>query len=121
MKILVVEDEHMLRVAITHKLEADGYDIQSAVDGKEGLEKIKAEKFDLILSNVMMPFINGLELVANVRDELKLNTPIILLSGTAQENIIKEAFDFGANDFITIPFKLNDLSFRVKKILTNQV
>lgn len=117
MKILTIEDETMMQKAIEFRLKKDGFDVVLAHNGREGIEKIKTESFDLILSDIMMPYINGLEIISFVRNEMQLKTPIIMLSTIGLEKTVMEAFELGADEFITKPFSPNELSIRVKKVL----
>lgn len=118
MKILTIEDETMMQKAIEFRLKKDGYEVVIAGNGREGIDKIKEEHFDLILTDIMMPFINGLEIVSFIRNEMKLKTPIIMLTTVGLEKTVLEAFELGADDFITKPFSPNELSIRVKKIVS---
>ena len=117
MKILIAEDDSMIMKLILTRLEKDGYEVVTANNGDLALEKIKEEYFDLIITDIMMPFISGLELVSTVKNTLKKNIPIIVLSNMHLEATILEAFRLGADDFITKPFSPNELSVRVAKIL----
>ncbi len=117
MKILIAEDDSMIMKLIRTRLEKDGYEVITANNGDLALDKIKEEYFDLIITDIMMPFISGLELVSTVKNTLKKKTPIIVLSNMHLEATILEAFRLGADDFITKPFSPNELSVRVAKIL----
>ncbi|NTW32166.1 MAG: response regulator transcription factor [Bacteroidetes bacterium] len=117
MKILVCEDDFMIVKAIEHKLKNEGYEVETAKDGREASEKIKNNIYDLILTDLLMPFLGGIELINLVRTQLKKDTPIIVLSRLGNEDSILEAFKLGADDYITKPFSPNELSIRVKKLL----
>lgn len=117
MKVLVVEDELMMLKALEFRLKKDGYETVTAQDGKVALEKINQENFDLIITDIMLPFATGLEIVNHVRSILKKPVPIIILSAVGLEKTVLEAFELGADDFITKPFSPNELSVRVKKLL----
>ena len=117
MKILVCEDDTIIIKAIEHKLKNEGYEIELATDGKLAAEKINNNEYDLILTDLLMPFFGGLEVINLVRNQLKKNTPIIVLSRLANEQTIIEAFNLGADDYITKPFSPNELSIRVKRFL----
>lgn len=117
MKILVIEDEPIVYKTIEFKLKRDGYAVISAFDGKDGMDKIESEKPDLILTDILMPFATGLEIVSFVRKQLKIETPIIVLSGLGQEETVLEAFELGADDYLVKPFSPNELSIRIKRQL----
>ena len=118
MKILVAEDDSTMRRIIELRLKKDGHEVIMAADGREAMEHInKSANFDLIITDIMMPYLNGLEIVNHVRKTLKFATPIIIVSSIGLEKTVLEAFQLGADDFITKPFSPNELSVRVKKLL----
>lgn len=116
-KVLVIEDERMTAKVVEYRLLKDGYQVILAADGKEGIEKVASEAPDLIITDIMMPYYSGLEVISHVRNQLKLDTPILMLSSMGLEKIVLEAFDLGADDFVTKPFSPQELSVRVKKSL----
>ncbi len=117
MKVLVCEDDEMVLKMVEFKLQKDGFEVHLANDGKEAIEKIKLIQPDIIITDIMMPYLTGLEIVNQVRKELNLTTPIIIVSSIGLEKTVLEAFHLGADDFITKPFSPNELSVRVKKLL----
>lgn len=117
MKILVAEDEPMLLKTIELKLKKEGYEVIATIDGREAISKIESEQPDLVISDIMMPYASGLELTAMLKKEEK-QIPIIILSAMEQEKVVMEAFELGADDYITKPFSLNELSIRVKRLMT---
>ncbi len=120
MRILVCEDDYMLLKTIEFKLTRDGYTVITAKDGKEASELLRSEKFNLIITDLLMPFMNGQELIFLIRSELKLDTPIIVLSKIGLEETVLKAFDLGADDYVVKPFSPLELGIRVKKLLRNQ-
>jgi DNA-binding response OmpR family regulator len=116
-KVLVIEDERMMLKVIEFRLKKDGFDVQIAEDGKQGLDIVRNWQPDIIVTDIMMPYISGLEIIATVRTELQLQTPIIVLSAVGLEKTVVEAFGLGADDFITKPFSAEELSIRVRKNL----
>lgn len=116
MKILVCEDDVMMLKMIELKLKKDGHDLFTATDGKKGAALVKENDFDLIITDLLMPFLSGLELINLVRNELKLSMPIIVLSSVKFEETILKAFELGADDYIVKPFSPNELSIRVKRL-----
>ncbi|MFN8145606.1 MAG: response regulator transcription factor [Bacteroidia bacterium] len=117
MKVLVCEDDEMVLKMVEFKLQKEGYEVHLAKDGKEALEKISGLRPDIIITDIMMPYLTGLEIVHQVRKQLGLITPIIIVSSIGLEKTVLEAFQLGADDFITKPFSPNELSVRVKKLL----
>ncbi len=116
MKILICEDEEIMLTALEFRLRKQGFEVLLAENGKIALEKIKAEKPDLIVADIMMPFITGLELIEFIRKDMRSALPIIVISALEHEDIVLEAFRLGATDFITKPFKPNELVLRIKRI-----
>jgi len=117
MKILVCEDDFMVIKAIEHKLTREGHQVVNASNGKQAKEILMLETFDLVLTDLLMPFTGGLELIRFIRVERKLSTPIIVLSKVGNEDTIVQAFDLGADDYLTKPFSPNELSMRIKRFM----
>lgn len=92
-------------------------EIITATDGREAIRQIEEDTFDLIISDIHMPFHSGLEVVIHLREVLKKRTPVILLSAEGLEETVLDAFQLGANDFITKPFSPSELVIRIKKML----
>jgi DNA-binding response OmpR family regulator len=114
--ILIAEDERMLLKTLEFRVKKDNYTVKAVPDGKAALEFVKTTKPSLVVTDIMMPFVNGLELVQYVK-QLYPDVPIIVLSTLGQEETVMKAFDLGANDFMTKPFSPNELSIRIKKLL----
>lgn len=115
MKVLVAEDDMIMLKTIEVRLRKDGYDVITAQDGKEALRKIEQLAPDLIITDIMMPFLSGLEIVGAVKKKGGKDTPIIVLSTLGQEEVVLDAFKLGADDFITKPFSPKELSMRVQR------
>ena len=116
-KIVLAEDNSMLSMVLKFRLEKEGYQLLIAVDGKEALELIEQHNPELILTDIMMPFVSGLEVISHVRNILNLQTPIVVFSAAGQEKIVLQAFDLGATDFMTKPLSPNELVLRIKRLL----
>lgn len=117
-KIVLAEDNSTLSLLLKFRLEKEGYELLIAVDGKEATELIETHNPDLILTDVMMPFVSGLEVISHLRNKLEKDTPIIVFSSAGQEEMILKAFSLGANDFMGKPFSPNELVIRVKRLLS---
>ncbi len=115
-KILVVDDEPDLLRGLRYNFEFEGYLVDSAADGIEGLEMIQNNKYDLIILDVMMPRMNGLEVCKKARQS-GYKSPIILLTAKSEEMDKVVGLELGADDYITKPFSLRELLARVKAIL----
>lgn len=121
MKILVAEDEPMLLKTIELKLKKEGYEVIATGDGRDAIARIEKDSPDLVISDIMMPYASGLELVSLVKQQGRKTIPIIILSAMEQEKVVMEAFELGADDYITKPFSLNELSIRVKRLVAKTV
>lgn len=116
-KIVLAEDNSTLSLLLKFRLEKEGYKLLIAADGKEAIELIEEQDPELILTDIMMPFISGLEVISHVRNKLNKQTPIIVFSAAGQEEMVLKAFNLGANDFMGKPFSPNELVIRVKRLL----
>jgi DNA-binding response OmpR family regulator len=117
-RILIVEDEAKIARVIELELEHEGYGVAKAVTGQEALDKAQADNWNLILLDVMIPHLNGMEVLRRIRaaDDL---TPIIMV--TARDSVIDKVsgLDLGANDYITKPFEIEELLARIRACLRN--
>lgn len=103
---------------IEFQLKKDGYEVDTALDGKSGIAKVEANYYDLIILDIMLPYLNGLEILAKIKqNEEKKFIPVIIISATGLEDTVLEGFKLGANDFITKPFILPEFSIRVRRLL----
>ncbi len=115
-RILVVEDEPDMQAGIKDNLEFEGYEVDTASDGKEGLQKILSDGFDLVLLDVMLPHISGFDVCKKVRHENN-DTPIIFLTAKGEEIDKVIGLESGGDDYLTKPFSLRELLARVKAVL----
>ena len=114
-KILIVEDEKMLAEILSDTLSDRNFDVHLAYDGIHALEAIKKEPFDVIVSDVMMPNLDGYSLAKKLRNE-GCNTPILFLTAlSATEDVVK-GFETGGNDFLKKPFAIDELIVRIKAL-----
>jgi DNA-binding response OmpR family regulator len=116
MRILLVEDELKVARFVQQGLQAEGYEVEVAPDGKVGEKKAQSEAFDLILLDVLLPKKNGFEILQTLRKE-KIKTPIIMLTARGTTEDIVSGFDLGADDYLTKPFVFNELLARVRSHL----
>jgi DNA-binding response OmpR family regulator len=116
-KIVLAEDNSVLSLLLKFRLEKDGYELFIAANGKIAIEFIEKHNPDLILTDVMMDYVSGLEVISHVRNELKSKTPILVFSSSGQEEMVLNAFNLGANDFMSKPLSPNELSIRVRRML----
>ncbi len=115
--VLIVEDEEMLRSFLTLHLTDAGYQISSAATGKEALSIYAKEKFDLILLDLTLPDIDGLDIVERIRKESAV--PILILTARKSEIDKLIGLGFGANAYLTKPVEPQELILRVGKLLEN--
>ncbi len=115
-RILVVEDDAAIRVALVDTLEREGYETIWADDGSAGLEAALAEELDLVLLDLMLPGVSGLEILARLR-ETRPVLPVIILTAMGAENDRVEGLDLGADDYVVKPFSLRELLARVTAVL----
>lgn len=114
--LLVVEDEQALRTALEMRLRAEGYVVDSAVDGDEGLRKATQLSFDLIVLDVMLPYRSGLDVCRGVRQQ-GLATPILMLTVRDQTVDKVVGLNLGADDYMTKPFEAAELIARIQALL----
>jgi DNA-binding response OmpR family regulator len=117
-KILIIEDEELILKALEFRLKRDGYEVIKAPDGREGLKAIETQQFDLLITDMMLPFNNGLEVVNKAKSIKGKGFPVIVLSNVGLENVVLDAFKLGADDYITKPFSPVELSVRVKRLIS---
>jgi len=116
-KILLVEDELTLSMIIRETLEEkDDFTVYTAKDGEDGLQKYHAVHPDVIVADIMMPRLDGFEMVKQIR-ETDLQTPILFLSARSSVNDVVQGFELGCNDYLKKPFGMNELIVRIKALL----
>jgi len=119
-KLLIVEDNIEL-LMLMQQLLGPKYRVKTATNGKEAIEVIEQEELDIIISDVMMPVMDGLELTRHVKaDPNYQHLPIILLTAKTQDEDRNEALQIGADSYVTKPFKLSDLELRINNIVENR-
>lgn len=114
-KILIIEDEEKIARFVELELSHEGYETDKATNGREGLEKIESGGYDLVILDIMLPELNGIEVLRRARRTT--DVPVILL--TARDSITDKVsgLDMGANDYITKPFAIEELLARIRAIL----
>ena len=117
-KILVVDDEIYIVHILDFSLGMEGYEVITALDGDQALERVKAEKPDLIVLDIMMPKLDGYEVCKNIKSSAETqHIPVILLSAKGRNVDQKLGFDVGADDYITKPFSPRKLVERINQLL----
>ena len=115
MHILIIEDEKQLCQSIAEGLRMDGYETDTCFDGEEGLELCTTENYDLILLDLNLPGIDGLEILRQFR-KTNIDTPVLILSARGQIQDKVEGLDLGANDYLTKPFHFEELEARIRSL-----
>ncbi|WP_299579114.1 response regulator transcription factor [uncultured Sunxiuqinia sp.] len=115
-KILIVEDEQAMLVGLRDNLEFEGYEVDTANRGDDGLKKLQSGAFDLVLLDVMLPGMSGFDVCKKAR-AAGMDTPIILLTARGEELDKVLGLELGADDYVTKPFSLRELLARIKVIL----
>ena len=114
--VLLVEDEQTLAMIIKDTLEGQGFRIRLAKDGEEGLQCFFHEKPDVLVADVMMPRMDGFEMVRRIRQRDR-QTPVLFLTARSAINDVVEGFELGANDYLKKPFGMQELIVRIKALL----
>ena len=114
--ILFVEDEEDLTLIVADTLRGQGYDVVTAANGIEGLEKYKSESADIVVADVMMPIMDGFSMGKEIR-KISSTVPLLFLTAKSTIEDVEEGFDVGANDYIKKPFELRELIVRIKALL----
>lgn len=119
LKVLLCEDDFAIQKIVQFKLKKDlGAEVFAVSDGKKALDVLTPDHgYELIITDIHMPYHSGMEIIEHLRVELKDNTKIIVLSAEGLEDTLDEAFELGADEFITKPFSPQELIARVKKLL----
>ncbi len=114
-RILLVDDETSIQTLLTYPLRKEGYEVVSANDGREALDRFAESRFDLVVLDVMMPRLDGIEVCRRLRERSQV--PIIMLTARAEEVDKVLGLEIGADDYITKPFSVREFRSRVKAAL----
>ena len=115
-KILFVEDEEDLTLIVADTLHGQGYEVITAVDGVDGLEKFKTKAADIVVADVMMPKMDGFTMAKEIR-KLSPTVPLLFLTAKSTIDDVEQGFEIGANDYLKKPFELRELIVRIKALL----
>ncbi|TDP03203.1 response regulator transcription factor [Flavobacterium sp. 245] len=117
MRIILAEDNDILRKSLSFFLESKGFTVDQFSDGKDALEAIEKNNYDIILTDINMPGISGMEITQYVRETINSDIPIIILTSSGVEQTELDSFDIGANEFIAKPISPAVLLVRINKLL----
>jgi DNA-binding response OmpR family regulator len=119
--VLVVDDDPDVCDLVTYKLEQSGFEVRRASDGDEAMREVAKRVPDLVLLDIMMPGISGLEVLERWRsDHATASIPVVLLTAKAQENDVERGFELGADDYVVKPFSPRELVRRVTAVLSRR-
>ncbi|MCK6623413.1 MAG: sigma-54-dependent Fis family transcriptional regulator [Calditrichaceae bacterium] len=113
-RVMVVDDEESIREVLSNYLESLGYEVQTASDGQDALGKFEAGAYDLIVSDLLMPVVDGLELLRKVREKDR-DVIFLMITGYPSIETAVEAIKKGAYDYITKPFHMEDVRIRIER------
>ncbi|MGB3106498.1 MULTISPECIES: response regulator transcription factor [Sphingobacterium] len=116
MLILIAEDDELILRTVEHKLVKEGHEVVLTRNGREAIEKINELDLDLVVTDIMMPFASGIEILSAIK-RIGKKIPVIVLSSMGQEEVVVDAFDLGASDFMVKPFSPNELILRIKRLI----
>ncbi|QCX02329.1 response regulator transcription factor [Aggregatimonas sangjinii] len=119
-RLLLAEDDQLLAALLSFRLKKAGYEVIQCVDGKEMKEQLSLKLPDVIVSDIMMPYFSGIELVDYVRKELASDIPIIIISSAGNEANVLSAFELGANDFLSKPVSPSELLVRLQREMSKR-
>lgn len=119
-RILLVEDDSTLSMIVSETLQRDGFEVMTACDGEDGLEKFTRHGADLVIADVMMPRMDGFEMGRRIR-QIDRNVPLLFLTAKSEIDDIVEGFELGGNDYLKKPFKMLELIVRIKALLRRNV
>lgn len=117
MRIVLAEDNDILRKSLSFFLESKGYEVDQFSDGKEALEAIETNNYDLVLTDINMPGSSGMEITQYIRQRIQSDIPVIILTSSGVEQTELDSFDIGANEFIAKPVSPAVLLVRINKLL----
>jgi two-component system, OmpR family, response regulator VanR len=115
--IVIVEDIGALGVVLKSRLNDDGYETKIFESGVAALEFMNKNRFDILITDINMPELNGIQLIRKVRESIDMDVPIILISGIDDDAFTSYIFEVGATDFVLRPVKISELYLRAKRFL----
>ncbi|MBD5275118.1 MAG: response regulator transcription factor [Bacteroides sp.] len=115
-RILFVEDEADLTLIVADTLRSQGYEVDTAVDGIDGLFRFKTGQYDIVVADVMMPRMDGFSMAREIR-RISPKVPLLFLTAKSSVDDVEEGFEIGANDYLKKPFELRELIVRIKALL----
>ena len=116
--ILLIDDDELILKVVNRILQKEGFVVKTAANGKEALEIIDREKFDLLITDLMMPYSNGFEVISKFKQHPNAEgVPIIVISSVGTENAIRDGLNIGADDYLRKPIMPDELIIRVTRLI----
>ena len=116
--ILLIDDDELILKVVNRILQKEGFVVKTATNGKEALEIIDREKFDSLITDLMMPYSNGFEVISKFKQHPNAEgVPIIVISSVGTENAIRDGLNIGADDYLRKPIMPDELIIRVKRLI----
>ena len=115
-KLLIVDDEDTLRLLVRTELEQRGYDVDDADSGETALEKLETDHFTLVILDIRMPGIDGMQVLKRIREK-NLAEKVIMLTGVDELKLARDSLQFGADDFLTKPYEIRTLLACIDRVL----
>jgi len=116
MKILVIDDDQLVLLPLKRKLSNEGYQVNTTTSPQKGIDLFDTFMPDLIIIDINMPHLSGLQFIKHIREIKKSSIPIIVLSGNTSLEVMSEGFELGISDYIKKPISLEEISKRIKRI-----
>ncbi|SEL38610.1 DNA-binding response regulator, OmpR family, contains REC and winged-helix (wHTH) domain [Maribacter orientalis] len=117
MKILTIDDQQLILLSVERRLSELGYSVKTANTGQMGIELFDSFEPDLVLVDINMPDMSGLEVVKHIKSGAKKGVPVLVMSGNTQENIIMDGFTLGIDDYMKKPVSLDEMAARIKRLV----
>ena len=116
--ILLIEDDEVLLKALSRFLQKEGFSVKACAHGREGMDQLEGSTFDLVITDINMPYANGFEVMSRIRAQEKhRGTPVIVITSMSSEAAITQCYKIGANDFVRKPVMPHELHIRIRKLL----
>jgi DNA-binding response OmpR family regulator len=117
-EILLIEDDEIVLKALSRFLEKEGFSVHVSSNGKDGLRNLEENTYDLVITDLNMPFANGFEVMSRLRSQDRhKNVPVIVITSMGSESAITQCYNIGASDFIRKPVMPRELHIRIRKLL----
>lgn len=117
MKILTIDDQELILLSVEKRLKELGYTVMTANSGQKGIDLVDSFKPDLVLVDINMPDMSGLEVVKHIRSNDEVKIPILVMSGNTEENVIMDGFTLGIDDYMKKPVSLDEMAARIKRLI----